>query len=60
MKTKIIGLDLGSTSIKFAYLKKDDKTITLAAVGAVDTAGHSIMSESIVDTQTLADSIKVS
>lgn len=58
MNTKLIGLDIGSSSIKFASLKREGEVYSLDAVGVAPASSHGAMSESLVDLQNLADSIK--
>lgn len=58
MNTKLIGLDIGSSTIKFASIKKDNTIFTLEAVGVAPAGSHGAISESLVDLQNLADSIK--
>ncbi len=58
MNTKLIGIDIGSSTIKFACVKKEGNDFIMEAVGVAPAAAHGAMSESIVDLQNLADSIK--
>lgn len=58
MSTKLIGLDIGSSRVKFASIIKNADVFTLEAVGVAPAGSHGAMSESLVDLQNLADSIK--
>lgn len=58
MNTKLIGLDIGSSTIKFASVKKDNTSFIMEAVGVAPTVSRGAISESLVDLQNLADSIK--
>ncbi len=55
---KRFGLDIGSTSIKVVALEKQKDQFTLNAIGFSPVAVNSILSESPVDQQTLAESVK--
>ncbi len=58
MKSKVFGLDIGSTSIKAALIRKDGAAFFLEAVTTSPSTPRSIMSESLVDLQALAEVIK--
>lgn len=52
------GLDIGTSSLKVVSLKKDKSSFVLDAIGVAPVVANSILSESPVDQQVLADSIK--
>ncbi len=58
MKKAHFGLDIGTTSLKVACLEKRGDSLVLDAVGVAPISGGGIISESPVDQQILADSIK--
>ncbi|HRN96507.1 MAG TPA: type IV pilus assembly protein PilM [Candidatus Levybacteria bacterium] len=57
MKTHF-GLDIGTTSIKVVALKKDSHNISLDAIALSPLMSNGLLSESPVDQQVVADSIK--
>ena len=58
MKGKIIGLDIGSTTIKVASAKRDGNVFSLESIGVAPTTAKGVLSESLIDLQMLADTIK--
>lgn len=58
MKGKIFGLDIGSTSIKVCCLRKDGESFVLDSIATAPSTARGIMSESLIDIQALAESIK--
>ncbi len=59
MKNKTIGLDIGSTSIKVAALRKDGQSIVLEAVAGAPGTQKGLSSESPADLDKLSQSIKI-
>lgn len=57
-KGKTFGLDIGTTSIKAASLSKNGSIVTLDAISVSPSSPKGILSESLIDQQTLADTIK--
>ena len=57
-KTNTFGLDIGATSLRLVELKKDEKGLFIDSVGVSPISSKEIMSESTLDHQILADSIK--
>lgn len=58
MKGKSIGLDIGSTSIKVASVKKEGDAFVLDSIAVSPSTPKGMASESAVDLQILAESIK--
>lgn len=56
--SKRFGLDIGTTSVKVVSLNKQKDNFVLDAIGFSPVAVNSILSESPVDQQVLADSVK--
>lgn len=56
--TTVFGLDIGTTSIKAALIKKSGNSLVLESIGVMPISTKGIMSESVVDQQLLADSVK--
>lgn len=52
------GLDIGTTALKVVSLKKENSRFVLDAVGFAPVAVNSVLSESPIDQQALADSVK--
>ncbi|HVZ66888.1 MAG TPA: type IV pilus assembly protein PilM [Patescibacteria group bacterium] len=55
---KIIGLDIGSSSIKVASVKKDGALFVLESVAVAPTTAKGMTSESLLDLQAMSDTIK--
>ncbi len=58
MKGKIVGLDIGGTTIRVACLRREGKSFFLESVAVAPTPPKGINSESLIDQQQLADTIK--
>ncbi len=58
MKTKTIGLDIGSTSIRVAHLRHEGNSFTLDSIASMPQNTNGLISDSLLDQQGLADSIK--
>ena len=58
MKPKLFGLDIGTTSIKVASIKNVAGVLTLESIAVAPSSARGIVSESLIDLQTLADVIK--
>lgn len=58
MKSRVFGLDIGTTSVKCALIKKEGNVFALESIAAVPSTSKGISSESLVDLQALADLIK--
>lgn len=58
MKAKTFGLDIGTTSIKVMSLRRDGIAYSLEAAAVAPSTMKGILSESIIDQQFLADTIK--
>lgn len=58
MKTTLFGLDIGTTSLKVALVRKQGETYMLDAVAVAPTTKKGVISESIADQQALAAQIK--
>ncbi len=58
MREKVFGLDIGSTQIKAAYIKKEGSSFVLDSVASAPQTQKGIMSESLIDLQALAEAIK--
>lgn len=58
MNTNTFGLDIGTTSIKAVSLKNDQKKLTVTAIAVSPFTSKSILSESQINQQTIAASIK--
>lgn len=58
MKAKTFGLDIGTSSIKAVLLDKNGNLISLDSIISAPSASKGLMSESPIDQQMLADSIK--
>lgn len=57
MKNKIIGLDIGNSTIKIASLKKEGESFVIESVAAAPSTPKGMASESLIDLQALADVI---
>lgn len=55
---KTFGLDIGTTSIKAVSLKQEQKKLSVEAIAVSPFTAKNILSESIVNQQTIASSIK--
>jgi type IV pilus assembly protein PilM len=55
---KNIGLDIGTTSIKVVALKKEGESISVDAIALSPLMSHGLLSDSPIDQQIVADSIK--
>src|SRR3989344_721116 len=58
MKSKVRGLDIGSTSIKVAYLRQEGGNFILDSIATSPFAGKGLASESLADLQELSNTIK--
>jgi len=58
MKGKLVGLDIGSATIKVASLKRDGNVVSIEAIGAAPAPAKGMISDSITDIETIANSIK--
>lgn len=58
MKVKTFGLDIGTTSIKAVSLKSDKAKISVESVAVAPFTAKSILSESQINQQTIASTIK--
>lgn len=58
MKGKVFGLDIGTSSIKVAQIKKEGASFILESVAVSPSTPKGLASESLVDLQALADVIK--
>ena len=58
MKSKLFGLDIGTTSIKAASIKNVNGVLSLESIAVAPVTAKGIVSESLIDLQTLADVIK--
>lgn len=58
MKAKTFGLDIGTTSIKAVSLKDEQKKITVESLAVSPFTAKNILSESQINQQTIASSIK--
>lgn len=58
MNSKLFGLDIGTTSIKAASIRKDGKGYSLESFAAAPSTPKGLQSESLVDIQALADALK--
>jgi type IV pilus assembly protein PilM len=58
MTAKTFGLDIGSTQIKAAHVRRDGGSYVLDSIVAVPSTPKGISSESLIDLQALADAIK--
>lgn len=58
MKGKLVGLDIGSTSIKVAVLKREGQATTIEAIGQTPATAHGMISDSPTDLDAMAASIK--
>jgi len=58
MKTKTIGLDIGSTSIRLVHLVREGNAFALDAIASIPQTTKGLASESLIDLQALSDSIK--
>ncbi len=58
MKSKVFGLDIGSSSIKAASIRKEGNSFLLDSVAVAPSTPKGLQSESMIDMQALADVIK--
>ncbi len=58
MKPKLFGLDIGTASIKVASIKNVAGALSLESIAVAPSSARGILSESLIDLQTLADVIK--
>lgn len=58
MKSRVFGLDIGTTSIKFALVKKEGNTFSLDSIAVAPSTPRGILSESLVDLEALAAAIR--
>lgn len=58
MSTSYFGLDIGTSSLRCMKFAKQQEVLSLDSVGVVKSPSRGIMSESLIDQQVLADSIK--
>src|SRR5450759_1823169 len=58
MNTKTFGLDIGTTSIKAVSLKQDNAKLSVEAIAVSPFTSKSILSESQLNQQMIASSIK--
>ena len=58
MKSRVFGLDIGTTSIKCALVKKERNAFSLESIAVAPQTAKGILSESLVDLEALADVIR--
>lgn len=58
MRTNTFGLDIGSSSIKAAYVRRNGNSLMLSSVATAPSTPKGITSESLIDLQALSEVIK--
>lgn len=58
MRVNAFGLDIGTTSVRAAYISKENNGLKLEAIGVIGVDEKGLQSESLIDQQGLADQIK--
>ena len=58
MNSRVFGLDIGTTSIKCALVKKEGNVFSIESIAVAPQTAKGIVSESLVDLEALADVIR--
>ncbi len=58
MNSRVFGLDIGTTLIKCALVKRDGNLFSLESIAAVPSTPRGLTSESLIDLEALADAVR--